>query len=401
MPAATGFKRLALALAAVGTAGIAALFAASAFIPAEKVRNTVIAEIRGVTGLEPIVRGDVSVSLFPTATVSFNDVVLGDDRDGKPALAADRLTARLRLLPLLIGQIETADVALTRPRLAINLEADGGSNWSSLVGTLARTLKPGARQSDPVMTFSEIRMSGGTITITDAAHGVTETLSDIEVSLAWPSIVRSFGATGRFAWRGEPFDVSASAGDLFSALTGDRSGLKVRLASAPFKVAFDGHMSYRPTLKLEGTMAADGPSLRNALRWAGRHPLPGGGFGLFALKAQTIIGGGSFAFSQVNIELDGNSAEGVLAFTSEPRMTVKGTLAADSLDLSPYLSTIEVMRGNDRDWSRQPIAIDGLTDFDLDLRLSAARITVANARLGRTGIAANLRDGRLTVAIGE
>jgi AsmA protein len=401
VPAAFGLKRLCVALAAVTAAAIVALFTVAAFIPAETVRGAVIAEIRSVTGLEPVVRGEVSVSLFPTATVSFSDVTLGDDRDGKPALAADRLTATLRLLPLLIGQIETADVALTRPRLTINLDAEGRSNWSSLVATLARTLKPGAKQSDHVMSFSEIRMSGGTISVNDETHGVAEVLSDVEASLAWPSIARSFGATGRFVWRGEPFDVGASAGDLFAALTGDRSGLKVRLAGAPFKLAFDGHMSYRPTLKVEGTLAADGPSLRNALRWTGRAPLPGGGFGLFAIKAQTIVAGGSFALSQVNIELDGNAAEGVLAFTSEPRMTVKGTLAADSLDLSPYVSTIEVMRGSERDWSRRPIAIDGLSDFDLDLRLSAARITVANAKFGRTGIAANLRDGRLTMAIGE
>jgi AsmA protein len=399
--AATGLKRLSLVLVAVLVAGGVALVAASAFIPAETVRNAVLAEIRSTTGLEPRVRGEVTVSLFPTATVSFSDVTLGDDRDATPPLAADKLTATLRLLPLLIGQIETADVALTRPRLTINLEADGRSNWSSVVAALARTLKPGAPASEHVMSFSEIRMTGGTVAINDAAHDVTELLSDVEVSLAWPSIARSFGATGRFAWRGEPFDVSASAGDLFSVLTGDRSGLKVRLAGAPFKVAFDGHMSYRPTLKLEGTLAADGPSLRDALRWAGRQPAPGSGFGLFALKAQTEIGAGSFALSQVNIELDGNAAEGVLSFSSEPRMTVKGTLAAEALDLSPYLSAIEVMRANERDWSRQTFETDGLADFDLDLRLSAARITVANAKFGRTGVAANLKDGRLTVAIGE
>lgn len=401
MPAATGLKRLSLVLAAVLTAGIAVLVGASAVIPAERVRAAVIAEIRGVTGLEPTIRGETSVSLFPTARVIFSDVTLGDDRDGKRALAADRLTATLRLLPLLIGHIETADVALVRPRLTINLEGDGRSNWSGLIATLARTLKPGATRSDRVMSFSEIRMTEGTVAVNDPAHGIAEVLSDVEVSLAWPSIARSFGATGRFSWRGEAFDVGATAGDLFSAVTGDRSGLKVRLSGAPFKVAFDGHMSYRPILKFEGTLAADGPSLRNAVRWAGGTVLPGGGFGLFALKAQTIVSGGSFAMSQVNIEIDGNAAEGVLAFASAPRMTVKGTLAADALDLTPYVSAFEVLRGNERDWSRQRIAVGGLTDFDLDLRLSAARITVATAKLGRTGIAANLRDGRLTLAIGE
>ena len=229
-----------------------------------------------------------------------------------------------------------------------------------------------------------------------------EFLSGVEVSLAWPSIARSFGATGRFVWRGEAFDVSASAGDLFAVLTGDRSGLKVRLAGAPFKVAFDGHMSNRPALKLEGTRRGRRPlAARGCCAGPGGSRWTAAGFGLFALKAQMLLSGGSFALSQVNIELDGNAADGVLAFSSEPRMTVKGTLAAEQLDLTPYVSTIEVMRTNERDWSRQPIAIEGFADFDLDLRLSAARITIANAKFGRTGVAANLRDGRLTIAIGE
>ncbi len=401
MPSATGLMRLSLVIAAVSAAGIGALVAASALIPTESVRNAIIAEIRTVTGLEPTIRGEVSVSLFPTAMVSFSDVVLGDARDGDPALAADRLTAKLQLLPLLIGNIEPADMSLTRPRITVKVEPDGRSNWSNLLATLARTLKPGTPQADRVLSFSEIRVSAGTITVTEPSRAISERLSDVELSFAWPSISRSFGATGRFTWRGETFDASASAGDLLAALSGERSGLKVRLAGAPFKVAFDGHISQRPSLKMEGTLAADGKSLREALRWAGRQPLPGGGIGPFALKAQMGLVGGNFVLSGTNIELDGNIAEGVLAFTTEPRVTVKGTLAADALDLTPYVSTVELLRSSERDWNRGPIAFDGLSDFDLDLRLSAARVTVATARLGRTGIAANLRAGRLTVAIGE
>src|SRR4029078_4137522 len=102
-----------------------------------------------------------------------------------------------------------------------------------------------------------------------------------------------------------------------------------------------------------------------------------------------------------NIELDDNVAEGVMAVATEPRVTLKGTLAADAADLSPYLSSFEVLLSNDRDWSRGPIAIDNLSNFDLDLRLSAARVNIVTTRLGRTGVAVNLRDGRLTPAIGR
>jgi AsmA protein len=319
--------RLGLVLVAALVIGVGALITASMLIPAETVRSAVTAEIRTVTGLEPRIRGEASVSLFPSATVSFTDVVLGDGE--QPALAAERLTANLRLLPLLIGRIETADVALMRPRIAVSLDGDGRSNWSGLIETLARTLEPAAK-ADQVMSFSEIRMTDGTVTVRDTTHGIIETLSSVELSLAWPSISRSFGATGRFSWRGQPIDASVSLADLLAALSGQRSGLKLRLAGEPFKLAFDGHLSNRPTLKIEGILAADGASLRKAMQWADFEPLPGGGFGRFALKAQANVLGGSFALSGVNVELDGNVAEGVLSLTTEGRPTVKGTLAAES-----------------------------------------------------------------------
>jgi AsmA protein len=80
---------------------------------------------------------------------------------------------------------------------------------------------------------------------------------------------------------------------------------------------------------------------------------------------------------------------------------VQGTLAADGLDLTPYTSAIRLLTTGDRSWERVPISLDGLNDVDVDLRLSAARVTLANAKLGRTAVAANLRGGHFTVTVGE
>jgi AsmA protein len=166
-------------------------------------------------------------------------------------------------------------------------------------------------------------------------------------------------------------------------------------------VAFEGAMSTRPTLKVEGTLAADTASLRETLRWAGHRPLTGGGFGRFALKAKTNISGGTIALSGVNVELDGNTAEGVLTFATDGRQTLQGTLAAEEMDLTPYVGAVRFLTTNERDWNRGPISLDGLNGFDLDLRLSSQKITLARAKLGRTAVAANLRGGKLTVTIGE
>ena len=396
MIAAVGIKRLGFIAAALAAVGIGILVILPFLMSADAVREAVKAEIRAVTGLDPVLRGAASVSLFPTGSVSFDDVSLGDNRTGAPALTAERVVARLRFFPFLAGRIEIADVSLVRPTIAIVFNADRSSNWSGHIDTLAQNLKPSPGRT---ASFSEIRIEDGTVILRDQAYRVVETLSNVEFSLAWPAISKSFAATGRFAWHDEPIDATFSFTDFVAALHGDKSGLKVRLGGAPFKFAFDGYISYRPTLKMEGTLAADTASLRETLRWAGQQTPPGGGFGRFALKAQTNVVGGTIGLSGVNVELDGNSGEGVLTF--DGRQTLQGTLAAESLDLTPYVSTVRFLTGGERGWDMRPIELDGLEGIDVDLRLSAARVTVANARLGRTGVVANLRGGDLSVTVGE
>ncbi|HEY6861929.1 MAG TPA: AsmA family protein, partial [Pseudolabrys sp.] len=395
MTAATGLKRLGIILLAVMAGGLLVLTTAGYLISADTVRQQVLGEVRGVTGLEPVLRGKASVSLFPTGSVSFDDVILGDAK--QPALVAERLTARLRFFPLLIGRVEIADVTLDRPKILVELRPNGQSNWSGLIEVLTRSQSTAQR----LAAFSEMRIEGGTIAIRDEARKIAETLSGVEFSLAWPSISKSFGATGRFIWRDAPMDASLTLADFPSVLAGNRSGVKLRVSGTPMKAAFEGAISLKPTLKIEGTLAADAASLRSALVWAGQKPPPGGGFGRFAIKARTNVVAGTISLSSVNVELDGNAAEGVLTFAADGRQTLQGTLAADTLDLTPYVSTIRLLTTNERSWSSGHITLEGLASLDVDLRLSAANVVVSNAKLGRTAIAANLRGGHLVVTVGE
>ena len=228
MTAAIGFKRLGLALLAVIAVGAGALVAASYLISASAVRGQVLSEIRAVTGLEPILRGEASVSLFPTGSVSFADVVLGDEK--RPALTAERLTARLRFFPLLLGRVEISDVALERPTIVINLEPNGTSNWSGLIEALARSK---SKDLPRLAAFSEMRIENGTVLVRSKQNKIDETLSNAAFSLAWPSISKSFGASGHFVWHDEPLDVTLTLGDFPAALAGNRTGVKLRIAGHP------------------------------------------------------------------------------------------------------------------------------------------------------------------------
>lgn len=399
MTAAIGLKRLAIAVAAVVAVVIVTLLALSLLIPAAAVRDAVTREIHAVTGLDPILRGDVSVSWFPSGTVTFYNVVLGDDQTGEPAVAADELTAHLRYFPLLAGRVEIADVTLVRPAITVTLQPGGQSNWSGLIRSLTQALQPNPGRS---ASFSEIGIRDGSVVVHNHHDGkdVIERLDGVEFQLAWPSISRSFGANGRFVWRDQPIEANFTLGDFLAALSGERSGVKLRLSGALVKAAFDGATSAQPTLKVDGTLSVESASLRDALRWTATSQLPFGGFGRFALRAHSSIAGGVASLSNVNVELDGNMAEGVITLSTDHR-TVQGTLAAEALDLTPYVSGIHLLAANEHSWDQLPIALDGFADLDLDLRLSAASVKIGSAQLGRTAVAANMRDGKLDVTIGE
>ena len=356
----------------------------------DALRQAVEAQIRAVTGLDLVVTGSIDVSVFPGSYVSFHDVGLKGGGTIDPALQVDVLTANLRLLPLLLRRFEIADVMMLRPHIRVVRDGNGESNWTPFVETIARAMKPGAENQ---VSFSEIRIQDGVLNYEDPTNHVSEVLGDIDLSLAWPSISRSFAATGQFDWRGERVDGSVSASDFVAALSGDRSGLKARLASAPLKLAFDGTVANRTSLMMEGTVTIDSMSLRNALRWMGQST-PGGGFGRFALKARANVVGASVALTNVNVELDGNVAEGVMTFANNGRQTLQATLAAGALDFTPYISTFRLLASGARDWNRQLFDLTSLSTTDLDMRLSAAKVTVGPTKLGRTAFGANLARRR-------
>jgi AsmA protein len=400
---AQGIKRLGMPIAALLAAALIGLIAISWMIDQNAVRLSVEQQIRAATGLDLKVNGNVSISVFPGSSVTLRDVGLkgsgsrGSGVVDEPLTVAE-LTAHLRLLPLLMRRYEIADVMLQHPRINVRRTADGRSNWTAIVETLARTMKPGI---DSPVSFSEIRIKDGVLNYVNEARDLNETVNGIDLSLAWPSISRSFAATGEFDWRGERIDGSLSIADFVAALSGDRSGIKVRIAGAPLKFAFDGAIANRTSLLMEGTVTADSPSLRNALRWAGQATPGTGGLGRFSLKARTNVVGESIALTNVNLELDSNTAEGVITYSNNDRQTVQATLAANALDFTPYIDTVRLLASGARDWNRQLFDLRGLSATDLDMRLSAAKVTIGPSKLGRTALGANLRSGTLALSIGE
>ncbi|MCL2714359.1 MAG: AsmA family protein [Alphaproteobacteria bacterium] len=395
---AQGIKRLGTPVAVLLCLIPAIMVTTSWLINRDALREAVQDQIRDVTGLEVNVGGTVEVSLFPAAYASFHNIDLkGPDGDSASTLHVEVLKAKLHLLPLLLQRFEISDLLLSEPHIRVTMKPNGESNWTPFIETVARTMKPDAVNQP---SFSEIRIANGVLDYQDA-KGHIETFQDINLALAWPSISRSFAATGQFDWRDERVDGSISFSNFAAILVGDRSGVKARISSAPLKMAFDGNIANHASPILGGMLTIDSPSLRNALRWLGQPPPASSGFGRFTLKARADLVGGSVALTNVNVELDGNAAEGVMSYSNNNRRMLQATLAADALDFTPYISTFRLLATGAHDWNRQLFDLNGLSATDLDMRLSAAQLTIGASKLGRTALGANLHNGTLALSVGE
>src|SRR6202521_2314372 len=172
---AQGIKRLGMPIAALLGVALIGLIATSWFLNRDALRAAVEAQIRAVTGLDLVVNGAIDVSVFPGSYVSFHDVGLKGGATSDPALSVDVLTANLRLLPLLLQRFEIADVMMLRPHIRVIREADGESNWTPFIDTIARTMTPGAENQ---VSFSEIRIQDGVLSYLDATNHVAESLGD-------------------------------------------------------------------------------------------------------------------------------------------------------------------------------------------------------------------------------
>jgi AsmA protein len=90
-----------------------------------------------------------------------------------------------------------------------------------------------------------------------------------------------------------------------------------------------------------------------------------------------------------------------MTYANNGRQTLQATLAAGALDFTPYISTFRLLASGARDWNRQLFDLNSLSSTDLDMRLSAAQVTVGPTKLGRTALGANLRGGTLALSVGE
>lgn len=390
MNVVTRIKRIAFGALFVVLILFGALLTLPYFAPRHEIRMAVTRSLVAATGVAPRIDGAAYFAILPRPSVRFENVHF--DGDSRTGLSAGSLRATVRLLPLLYGDVEVASLTFERPHIHVEVAADG----AKVLGLPLRS--PAA--AGEIADFPEIRIVDGVVDIHTEGSNKSERLSEVKASLAWSGT--SLATISSFRWRNMPSTANLFIADTGALGQGARSGFRFRFESEPLRVGFEGGLAFRKGLQADGSLTMESGSLRTVLASLGIELPTRGGFGPFSLKTKAQITPTALTASALAIELDGNRADGTLTLTFDTgKPSLQGTLAANTADFSHYAGGFSVTTANGTHWSREPLDIKPLNDFDLDLRLSAGKIIFNKTEVTKVALAVSIKSGRFTLSAGE
>ncbi|KAB1443362.1 AsmA family protein [Pseudodesulfovibrio senegalensis] len=133
----------------VGFLVLAAVLAFT-FIRPRQLADLAVAQVRSQTGRDLDFGGELSLSVFPWLGVEASNVTLGNAPGfgPEPMMNVAQVEVRVRLLPLLHGDMEVGHVVLEGVDLNLARNANGVTNWADLVARASQE-KSGTSSSQP------------------------------------------------------------------------------------------------------------------------------------------------------------------------------------------------------------------------------------------------------------
>lgn len=389
-------KRIAGILAAVLGAVLVLVVLLVALVPREAVKAQIGQQIAGWTGRDVSLKGEPEISFFPTLSVTLNDVDVGGPADMPDAdiISIARLTGTVRLMPLIIGRVEVDSFAIERPTIRLIRDAAGRRNWAFDAGAAALQL---AFSGDvPLGVFD---LKGGTIVYEDEKNGETERFDSVNVRIEWTSVRNPLAVEGSAIWRGEQVTFGVDAAAPFDFLNDAVTSVEARVESAPVSIVFTGEAQDYPLPQLNGALKLSTSSLRRFAGWLGNPTGPGATLGQASLFGTAEFRDGVLSVADAELTLDGNNASGALKVASGNVPDIVGTLAFDTLDLTPYFGGLSTTLSLTRDWRTVSLPTDWFDQVTADIRLSARSLTLGALTATSTAASASLRDGQLEIGV--
>ena len=320
---------------------LSALFAVPYFVDWNTYRGVVEEEVSRVVGRDVRIGGDITLQLLPAPAFGIQKLRVADAAtgSGEPLFRADRVEARLSIVPLVRGVLEANQIELVKPVLRFVIDDNGQGNWRSLV------------QGHGSLPFSPNNVALQAVKITDGSFSLFDRsgnrlrvgLDHIEGQLSAPALEGPYRFRGIFGDKPEQRDLRFTTlppdGDGVVQIKGSLKDLASNATATLDAKVRD--LGSQPTLTGELSAllpmpAAAEPSADATVQTAKRAPTP-----MADLKSTITASARQLAFGPLSLAFESSgrpevlSGEATIDWSAE--RTIVAKLAAPWIDLDNVL----------------------------------------------------------------
>lgn len=378
------------------------------FIPMERYKAEISAQVKSATGRDFAIAGPLSLSLFPNVAMTAEQVSFSNAPGARSVqmMSLDKLYISLKLFPLLSGSAVIDGFKLNHPVIHLEVDKYGKGNWefpkSDTSEDAADEKSGGVAKMLRDLSLGDVRLVDGLVTYSNAQTGKSTEISAINASVTLPKYDGPLKIDSDLVWNREKLDIKFTTANLKTLMAGGKERISADVKSAPVSFSLDGSAVMGKNLTVGGDVKIDAPSVRKLAAWQGKPiDMPGAGLGPLNIQGMLNMADKRYAFHHATIKLDNIDATGSLAVTlGGPRPMVTGVMDVRDLDLNPYLPPVDT-RKTPLEWSTEPIDLSGLKAADLSFVFKTETLKYRKISMGRSRLDLTLDNGFLKADLKE
>lgn len=406
-------------------------------IDVEDYKPEIIAAVKEETGRDLTIEGEMSLSVFPNLAVKIGQASFGNASWGKAPVMAkiSELRLHLQLLPLLSKQVKLDELVLEKPEIFLEKNRKGQGNWQLPMMAGAPEKKSESAEAEKNsgdvetdsadategmdISLKSIRIIDGHVSYQDQQANLSETVSQIQLSVGLSSLEAPLSLSGEITWKGQAIELNSEIHYPKALLTKGVTKIRTTVAAQPIDLDISGQLDLaRPGLTADMTLKI--PSLRGLAKWAATAlpaELAPGKLEAFSFAGRLSADPGKIDMNDMSISLDDITAKGDMAVSLAHKIpALKAALSLSDLDVTPYLpqqsaqatavpqktATPSATNSNStpsKGWDKTEIDLSALKLVDVDFALKTEKLRYQKILIDSTDLQMVLKQGNLSLLL--
>ncbi|MEM7172664.1 MAG: AsmA family protein, partial [Pseudomonadota bacterium] len=411
-------KKLAYGLLGIVAVVVILLFAVPPIINWNAYVPEISDGLKEATGHELTVDGEIKISVLPSLTFEASDIKLTNPtaKEASTLVQVGAVSGEIAVLQLLQKRLEVRSFLIQSPKISVQVDENGQSNWTAEAGSAAASQDP-EKESESAdaeaddlplseIILSDVALMDGALTYQDAASGQQIIAESIQTKITLPALASALSVAGGATINGKPATWSLDLDTPESLLRDGTGSIKSTLEAEVLTFDLNSGLALRPLAGLNGDAKLSIPSVGELTQWIG-NPLEQDP-GPLELTVTFAHKGGTTGIEKAQI--DGQDLNATLSATyqqdeDKSRFDVK--LDGQTLDFTRYLPATKpepherpkgsARKGEPKDGNPldQPLDLAWLDQLEGTLAVAVEKIITREVAAGPIAFRTEIADGKL------